>query len=91
MALVVLLCSWISLVLAEGIQVFPTVDLGVSLIQAQANLTAKDPYYKFMNIRYAEPPIGDLRFAPPVAPTVRNATVNDGKSYTVCPQAVPGI
>lgn len=68
----------------------PIVDLGVSLIQATLNSSGLHPYYNFSNIRYAQPPVGHLRFDAPVAPTVRNSTVNDGQHGVVCPQASPG-
>src|SRR6266536_6503747 len=42
--------------------------------------------YNFSNIRYAAPPLGDLRFSAPVPPTGRNTTVNDGQSRAICPQ-----
>ena len=46
-------------------------------------------YYNFSNIRYAQPPVGELRFAPPVAVTGRNTTVNNGSVGRICPQANP--
>jgi cholinesterase len=46
-------------------------------------------YYNFSNIRYAEPPLGRLRFAPPVAPRGRDPTVNNGSVARICPQAYP--
>jgi hypothetical protein len=67
----------------------PIVDLGVSLIQATSNSSGPHPYFNFSNIRYAQPPIGHLRFDGPVAPTVRNSTVNDGQQEVICPQANP--
>lgn len=44
-------------------------------------------YYNFSNIRYAQAPIGDLRFAAPVAPQGRNAAVQNGSVGSICPQA----
>ncbi|KAH0267037.1 hypothetical protein KCU71_g19646, partial [Aureobasidium melanogenum] len=45
----------------------PIVDLGYARQQASAfNVTGG--YYNFSNIRYAAPPVGDLRFAAPQAP-----------------------
>src|ERR1700743_3872330 len=45
--------------------------------------------YNFSNIRYAQPPVGNLRFAAPVAPTGRNTMVNNGSVGSICPQASP--
>ena len=45
--------------------------------------------YNFSNIRYAQPPVGKLRFAAPVAPMDRNTVVQDGSIGVICPQAVP--
>jgi hypothetical protein len=47
------------------------------------------PYYNFSNIRYAAPPVGNLRFAQPVKPAV-NRTLNDGQQSVICSQASPG-
>lgn len=44
-------------------------------------------YYNFSNIRYAQPPLGDLRFAAPVAPQGRNEVVQNGSVGSICPQA----
>ncbi|KAH8814850.1 Alpha/Beta hydrolase protein [Xylogone sp. PMI_703] len=65
----------------------PTVDLGYAIHQATINTTGR--YYNFSNIRYGEPPLGDLRFRAPVAPTGRNRTINTGQVSTICPQANP--
>ena len=46
-------------------------------------------YYNFSNIRYAEPPVGSLRFALPVSPRGRNTTVDTGSIARICPQAYP--
>jgi hypothetical protein len=35
-------------------------------------------FYNFSNIRYAAPPVGNLRFAPPQAPAENRAAVNKG-------------
>ena len=45
-------------------------------------------YYNFSNIRYAQPPVGDLRWAPPQPPLVNRTVVNDGQTGVVCPQGV---
>ena len=66
----------------------PTVDLGYGLYAATSNDTVY-PYYSFTNIRYAEPPVGDLRFRPPVPPKGDNRTVHDGKTGASCMQGNP--
>lgn len=35
-------------------------------------------FYNFSNIRYAAPPVGDLRFAAPVAPAENRSSINNG-------------
>ncbi|KAL9106968.1 MAG: hypothetical protein Q9227_008091 [Pyrenula ochraceoflavens] len=45
--------------------------------------------YNFTNIRYAQPPVGDLRFAAPIAPTGRNTTIEDGSTGRICAQGNP--
>ncbi|KFY90305.1 hypothetical protein V500_05211 [Pseudogymnoascus sp. VKM F-4518 (FW-2643)] len=67
----------------------PTVDLGYGLWSAKINDTGKHPYYTFGNIRYAAPPVGELRFKAPVPPKGRNKTVNNGSGNPTCPQANP--
>lgn len=44
-------------------------------------------YYNFSNIRYAAPPIGDLRWRAPVAPKVDRTTVQTGEKAITCPVA----
>ena len=46
-------------------------------------------YYNFSNIRYAQPPVGELRFRAPLAPEGRSTTVDDGSVGRICPQANP--
>jgi cholinesterase len=48
-------------------------------------------YYNFSNIRYAEPPLGSLRFAAPISPKGRNRTIDNGSVARICPQAYPAI
>jgi carboxylesterase type B len=45
-------------------------------------------YYNFSNIRYAAPPLGDLRFRAPQKPAT-DRTVDDGSVGRICPQASP--
>lgn len=46
-------------------------------------------YYNFSNIRYAEPPVGSLRFSLPVSPRGRDTSVDTGSIARICPQAYP--
>jgi carboxylesterase type B len=46
-------------------------------------------YYNFSNVRYAQPPVGNLRWQPPLAPTGRSSKINDGSVGAICPQANP--
>ncbi|KAH0842510.1 hypothetical protein AYO21_06686 [Fonsecaea monophora] len=67
----------------------PQVDLGYEIHQAISfNQTGQT--YNFSNIRYAQPPIGNLRFAAPVPPSGRNNVVQNGSVDRICPQAIPG-
>lgn len=45
--------------------------------------------YNFSNIRYAAPPIGDLRFRAPIPPEQNRTTVQKGDVGRICPQADP--
>ncbi|OQV05710.1 hypothetical protein CLAIMM_10397 [Cladophialophora immunda] len=58
-------------------------------IQQASSFNATGQVYNFSNIRYAQPPLGKLRFAAPVPPTGRNTTVQDGSVGAICPQANP--
>lgn len=67
----------------------PIVDLGY--VQQQA--TYYDPEidaFTFKNIRYAEPPIADLRFRPPLQPAPEMGGIQDGSKYAspACSQAI---
>ncbi|KAI9712910.1 MAG: hypothetical protein M1812_006779 [Candelaria pacifica] len=62
----------------------PTVDLGYGLWKASINETGR--YYNFSNIRYAQPPVGNLRFGAPLPPLANRTSVNDGQDGRVCPQ-----
>ncbi|PGH11199.1 hypothetical protein AJ79_05041 [Helicocarpus griseus UAMH5409] len=74
--------------LAASIGDLPKVDLGYEIHQAMTFDPATETY-KFSNIRFAQPPIGDLRFAAPVPPEGISDQVNRGEVGAVCPQAVP--
>ncbi|KAH8734514.1 Alpha/Beta hydrolase protein [Ilyonectria robusta] len=63
------------------------VDLGYSVHKGVFN--ASNEYYSFKNIRYGEPPVGALRWNPPIAPRTINRTLDDGGVQRICPQAYP--
>lgn len=46
-------------------------------------------FYNFSNIRYAAPPLGELRFTKPEKPAVNRSVVNTGSYGPICPQANP--
>ncbi|KAE8440887.1 hypothetical protein EG329_006354 [Mollisiaceae sp. DMI_Dod_QoI] len=84
--------------------VLPIVDLGYAVHQATLNVSvlpptsllfltssksSEFPYYNFSNIRYGQPPVGHLRFAPPLAPHDHNRTINDGQIGVIPAQANP--
>lgn len=67
---------------------WPTVDLGYARYRpTDVNYTGA--YYNFSNIRYAAPPIGDLRWRAPQDPMTDNRNVQDGSLGFICPQAAP--
>ncbi|RDL40751.1 Carboxylic ester hydrolase [Venustampulla echinocandica] len=65
----------------------PLVDLGYELHQPTFNESGQ--YYNFSNVRYAAPPLGNLRFAPPTSPNLKTKLFNDGSKDVSCIQAVP--
>jgi len=47
-------------------------------------------YYNFTNIRFAAPPVGDLRFRAPQAPETDRSSVQNGlDNIRICPQGNP--
>ncbi|KAL5121158.1 hypothetical protein ACEQ8H_001010 [Pleosporales sp. CAS-2024a] len=79
----------LSAVHAQNATSLPEVDLGYEIYRA-ASFNTTGNFYNFSNIRYAAPPIGNLRFAPPQAPAESRSAVNNGSTYRICPQASPG-
>jgi hypothetical protein len=52
----------------------------ISLITCADTRQDTGNFYNFSNIRYAAPPVGNLRFAPPQAPTQNRSSVNKGQT-----------
>ena len=69
-------------------QSLPIVDLGYEFQQATL-FNSTGGFYNFSNIRYAAPPLGDLRFSAPQAPAVNRSTVQTGLPDRICAQANP--
>ena len=68
----------------------PTIDLGYVRQRATEHNTTSGLYI-YRNVRYARPPLGELRFRKPQPPLREPAgTISDGSQYktTVCPQAL---
>lgn len=81
---IILILALVSLCWAS----LPVVDLGYELHRANA-LSSLNGLYNFSNIRYAAPPMGDLRFRAPVWPKPNRSQIQDGSNGRVCPQALP--
>lgn len=66
----------------------PVVDLGYELHRALSHDPIRDSY-KFSNIRYAQPPTGNLRFRAPVPPLTNRDQIQTGDEVRACPQGIP--
>jgi hypothetical protein len=66
----------------------PIIDLGYEKHQA-IDFNSTGNYYNFSNIRYAAPPLGNLRFALPHKPATNRTGVQNGAIPRACPQASP--
>lgn len=76
--------------LAYNVSGYSAVAWQVPLSQ-ELNPTKKTTrQFIFRNIRYAQAPTGDLRLAPPVAPTGVNPVVQRGNESRICPQNMLG-
>ncbi|EHK26551.1 uncharacterized protein TRIVIDRAFT_52507 [Trichoderma virens Gv29-8] len=65
----------------------PVVDLGYELHQA-ISFNEEQRFYNFSNIRYAQPPLGQLRFTAPKPVEGHSSNVNNGSIGVICPQAI---
>ena len=104
--LVLLLLSNFPIAEGTSASKLPIVDLGYELHQASSFIVSafncnpislfpnyiqsEAGLYNFSNIRYAEPPVGELRFRASVPPRNRSKIIDQGKIGRVCPQASPG-
>ncbi|KAJ5687979.1 hypothetical protein N7536_010598 [Penicillium majusculum] len=67
----------------------PVVDLGYEIYQATGANNNSDSYYSFCNIRYAAPPLGDLRWRHPMPPLTNRSTIQSNSESIACTQATP--
>ncbi|KAL6790825.1 alpha/beta-hydrolase [Trichoderma sp. SZMC 28012] len=72
----------------SGSSCLPVVDLGYELHQA-LSYNSTNQLYTFQNIRYAQPPVGDLRFRAPAQPKTNRTAIQTGSELRFCPQGVP--
>ncbi|KAF2214415.1 hypothetical protein CERZMDRAFT_110727 [Cercospora zeae-maydis SCOH1-5] len=66
----------------------PVVDLGY-VVQRATVFNDTGNYYNFSNIRYAQPPVGDLRFRAPLPPLQNRSVIETGETDRICPQSNP--
>ncbi|PLB49974.1 alpha/beta-hydrolase [Aspergillus steynii IBT 23096] len=64
----------------------PIVDLGNEIYQATEPENDTTDYYSFSNIRYAAAPVGDLRWAAPVAPRSNRTAIQSKSQPVTCGQ-----
>lgn len=65
------------------------VDLGYEIYEGFHNSTANINYWK--GVRYAAPPLGELRWQAPHPPTINRSEVISAKEYgPICPQSPNG-
>lgn len=65
----------------------PEVDTTLGRVRGKAG----DGYLEFLGIPYAEPPVGDLRFAPPVAHAAWSDTLDATEKGPACIQRALGL
>ena len=80
--------SFASLLQLVSSQNLPVVDLGYER-QRATSFNGSGNYYSFSNIRYAAPPVGDLRFRAPQSPAVNRDSIQTGQQDRICAQATP--
>ncbi|KAJ5753795.1 Carboxylesterase type B [Penicillium nucicola] len=81
---IIWICLQITSVAAANL---PIVELGYQRHQA-ISFNSTGHYYLFNNIRYAEPPLGSLRFGLPVSPLNQTRDIVNGTGLAnICPQS----
>ncbi|KAK2745655.1 hypothetical protein FQN57_003551 [Myotisia sp. PD_48] len=88
--------SLIPLAYSNPANPFPAVDLGYAVhVPTYINETSAGlKYANYNNIRFAQPPVGNLRFRQPKVPPPKANGIQDGaapKFSTDCVNAVPGM
>ncbi|CAG8069175.1 unnamed protein product [Penicillium salamii] len=68
----------------------PVVDLGYEIYQATGAINNSDSYYTFSNIRYAAPPLGELRWKAPMPPLTNRSAIQSNSASISCAQATTG-
>lgn len=66
----------------------PIVDLGYNIQQA-SSYDSTGETYTFSNIRFAQAPVGKLRFSKPLPPLTNRSIVHNGSDGQDCPSAYP--
>ncbi|KAJ3995089.1 Alpha/Beta hydrolase protein [Lentinula boryana] len=83
-----LLCAVVSSAGAAGNSV-PVIDLGYA--QYQGAFDSTNNLTNYLGIRYAAPPIGDLRWKAPQSPAINNSVIQQANTQpSPCFQAPPG-
>jgi para-nitrobenzyl esterase len=75
-----------TLTAAAQVESHPTVRIGDGVVQG----TAFTDHEEFLGIPFAAPPLGDLRFAPPVPPVPWSGVLETQQFRSSCPQQ-PGL
>ncbi|KAL1506685.1 hypothetical protein ABEB36_006005 [Hypothenemus hampei] len=85
---IVLFFTFIVLQINQGFSETVTLQISDGDIVGQVGTTVRQniTYYSFRGIPYAEPPVGDLRFASPVKNSPWNGTLNATYDRSECPQ-----
>ncbi|EQB50164.1 acetylcholinesterase [Colletotrichum gloeosporioides Cg-14] len=86
--------SIIGIQVVSGSLIFPSSTLDTSFTKrpSATNIAGKQQtggFYNFSNIRYAAPPIDNLRFRAPEPPATSRSVVETGASGRLCPHSSP--